>query len=71
MAFVLLDKPCLPDHERSARSVGQVAGFGGGAVGVGVAVYLVGVLGVPGYSAAESRLALSPRWRRSPCLLRS
>lgn len=50
--FVLRDKPWIADHERNARRVGRVAGVGGAALGVGIAVHSVGVLGVPGYSAA-------------------
>ena len=50
--FALRDKPMLPDEERQARRVGRYGAIGGAAVGVGVAVHTVGVMGVAGYSAA-------------------
>lgn len=48
----LRDKPYLTAEERDARLVGRVAGVGGAAVGVGVAVHSVSALGVPGLSGA-------------------
>lgn len=52
MCIALRDKPMLPDEERQARRVGRYGAIGGAAIGVGVAVHTVGVMGVTGYSAA-------------------
>ncbi len=52
MCLALRDKLMLPDEERQARRAGRYGAIGGAAVGVGVAVHAVGVMGVAGYSAA-------------------
>ena len=51
MCVALRDKETLPPEERQARRAGRYAAVGGAAVGVGVALYAVGAMGVPGYSA--------------------
>lgn len=52
MCVALRDSPILPFEERDARRIGRFAAIGGAAVGIGVAVHLVGSMGVAGYSAA-------------------
>jgi hypothetical protein len=49
---VLRDSQTLPEPERRARQIGRSAGVGGGVVGAGAAIALVGIMGVPGYSAS-------------------
>jgi hypothetical protein len=48
---LLRDKPALPAAERNARQTGRQASVAGAAGGTLLAVYAVGKLGVPGYSA--------------------
>jgi hypothetical protein len=49
---LLRDKPALAAAERNARQMGRQASVAGAAGGTFLAVYAVGTLGVPGYSAA-------------------
>jgi hypothetical protein len=59
--LVFRDRDYLPAGERSARRVARVGGTVSGVLTAGGAFYLVGALGVPGYSAA----GLSSGCRRS------
>jgi len=52
MCVALRDKPYLTEEERQARRVGRHGAIGGAGLGVGVSLYAVHAMGVPGYSAA-------------------
>lgn len=52
MCVALRDKPYLTEEERQAQRVGRHGAIGGAGLGVGVSLYAVHALGVPGYSAA-------------------
>lgn len=52
MCLALRDKPHLTDNEREARRVGRYGAISGAGLGVGVSLYAVHAMGVPGYSAA-------------------
>jgi len=52
MCYALADKPTLPDDEREARRMGRQGALGGAVIGTAGALYVVGAMGVPGYSAA-------------------
>jgi hypothetical protein len=52
MCVALRDKPYLTEEERRARRVGRHGAIGGAGLGVGVSLYAVHAMGVPGYSAA-------------------
>ncbi|MFI4993070.1 MAG: lecithin retinol acyltransferase family protein [Solirubrobacterales bacterium] len=52
MCVALRDKPYLTEEERQARRVGRHSAIGGAGLGVGISLYAVHALGVPGYSAA-------------------
>jgi hypothetical protein len=52
MCVALRDKPYLTEEERKARRVGRHGAIGGAGLGVGISLYAVHAMGVPGYSAA-------------------